>query len=158
MIYDSLDQFSRYEALAPQTWKKIAAFLAGCSPQTPVGRYELDGDRLYASVQNYETHAPNPDKLEIHRKYIDIQLLLAGEEAIVVRSVEDLAVAQEYNGEKDVAFHRLPAGTPAVSLPLVPGRFAVFFPEEGHMPGLTGPGGVAPVVKVVVKIAAEGLV
>lgn len=158
MIYDSLDRLSRYAKLAPEVWGKIETFLAGCSPKSQNGRHELDGDRVYASVQDYETHAVNPDKLEIHHKYIDIQLLLAGEESILVRSVEKLETTLPYDAGRDIAFYRLPAGdSDAIPVTLVPGRFVVFFPEEGHMPGLTRGKTPCRALKVVIKIAADAL-
>lgn len=158
MIYDSLDQLSRYAKLAPGVWEKVETFLAGCSPEAPHGRHELDGDRVYALIQDYETHPANPDKLEIHNKYIDIQLLLAGEESILVRPVEDLETALSYDAGRDIAFYRLPAGdADAVAVTLVPGKFAVFFPEEGHMPGLNRGNAPCRVLKVVIKIAAAAM-
>ena len=63
MIYDSMKNFAAYRKLAPEAWEKVSAFLAGCTPETPAGRYELDGDRVYAMVQGYETHDADPDKL-----------------------------------------------------------------------------------------------
>ena len=92
MIFDSMNNFMQYGKLAPAAWEKILKFLADCTEKSPAGRYEIDGDRIYASIQGYETHAPDPDKLEIHRKYVDIQLLLAGKESILCRPVDDLAV------------------------------------------------------------------
>ena len=174
MIYDSMKNFAAYRKLAPKAWEKVSAFLAGCTPETPAGRYELDGDRVYAMVQGYETHDADPDKLEIHRKYVDIQLLLSGEESVVCRSVAGLKETVPYNAEKDIAFYRL-AIEQSVPLTLVPGNFAVFFPEEGHMPGVSCAGELycrecpvaseqpypptppRHVVKVVVKIAANAL-
>ena len=101
-----------------------------------------------------------------------IQLLLSGEESIVCRSVAGLKETVPYNAEKDIAFYRL-AIEQSVPLTLVPGNFAVFFPEEGHMPGVSCAGELycrecpvaseqpypptppRHVVKVVVKIAAN---
>jgi len=158
MIYDSLDQLSRYARLAPGVWEKVGAFLAGCSPDTPNGRHELDGDRVYASIQDYETHPVNPDKLEIHHKYIDIQVLLSGEESILVRSVDKLETTLAYDAGRDIAFFRLPAGdSDSIPVTLVPGKFAVFFPEEGHMPGLIRGNAPCRVLKVVIKIAVDAM-
>ncbi len=158
MIYDSLDQLSRYARLAPGVWEKVGAFLAGCSLDTPNGRHELDGDRVYASIQDYETHPVNPDKLEIHHKYIDIQLLLSGEESILVRSVDKLETTLAYDAGRDIAFFRLPAGdADSIPVTLVPGKFAVFFPEEGHMPGLIRGNAPCRVLKVVIKIAVDAM-
>lgn len=171
MIFDSLDNFLQYGKLAPAAWEKISKFLAGCTAETPAGRYELDGDRIYAMIQGYETHAANPEKLEIHKKYVDIQLLLAGGESIIFRPVDGLEVTVPYDEKKDIAFYRFNLEE-SVPVTLIPGKFAVFFPEEGHMPGVTCAGELycrecpatveqpfppAParsVIKVVVKIAA----
>ena len=57
-----------------------------------------------------------------------------------------------YDDGKDIAFYRAAEGN-SVTVTLEPGKFAVFFPEEGHMPGLSCAGAGREVVKVVVKIA-----
>ncbi len=148
MIFDDLKNFANYAKLAPATWAKLAAFLGGCDTETATGRYEIDGERVYAMVQSYNTHEPRPDKLEIHRRYVDIQLLLAGRETIFSRSIDGLEVTADYDATRDIAFYRnVDDGT--VGLPLAPGNFAIFLPEEGHMPG-NGDG--SEVTKVVVKI------
>ena len=152
MIFDSLNNFANYARLAPGTWAKLAAFLHGCTAETPAGRYEIDGDRLYAMVQSYNLHPVRPEKLEIHRNYVDIQLLLAGKESILCRPVDGLKETVPYDGGKDIAFYRAAEGN-SVTVTLEPGKFAVFFPEEGHMPGLSCPGAAREVVMVVVKIA-----
>lgn len=149
MIFDTLNNFANYARLAPGTWAKLAAFLHGCTAKTPAGRYEIDGDRLYAMVQNYNLHPVRPEKLEIHRNYVDIQLLLAGHETIVYRPVDGLPVTAEYDAVRDIAFYHLDENG-SVALPLEPGNFALFFPEEGHLPGNGNP--ADSVVKVVVKI------
>ena len=152
MIFDSLNHLMQYEKLAPAAWEKISKFLRTCTEKTPAGRYEIDGDRVYASLQSYETHEPDSDKLEIHRKYVDIQLLLAGKESILCSPVDGLKETVPYDGGKDIAFYRAAEGN-SVTVTLEPGTFAVFFPEEGHMPGLSCSGVAREVVKVVVKIA-----
>lgn len=149
MIFDTLNNFANYARLAPGTWAKLAAFLHGCTAETPAGRYEIDGDRLYAMVQSYNLHPVRPEKLEIHRNYVDIQLLLAGRETIVYRPVDGLPVTAEYDAVRDIAFYHLDEKG-SVAIPLEPGNFALFFPEEGHLPGNGDP--ADSVVKVVVKI------
>ena len=94
-------------------------------------------------------HPVRPEKLEIHRNYVDIQLLLAGRETIVYRPVDGLPVTAEYDAVRDIAFYHLDENG-SVALPLEPGNFALFFPEEGHLPGNGNP--ADSVVKVVVKI------
>lgn len=84
-------------------------------------------------VQGYETHDADPDKLEIHRKYVDIQLLLSGEESIVCRSVAGLKETVPYNAEKDIAFYRL-AIEQSVPLTLVPATSPYFSRKRGICP------------------------
>ncbi len=151
MIFDQCSDFDRYAKLAPEAWPLVAEFLKNASADTPVGKYELDGKNVYALVQNYNTHPADPAKLEIHRNYIDIQLLLAGEEAILFEPVSGRPETVPYDANRDIAFYEL---DPAAALPvgLRPGNFTVFFPGEGHLPGVGDPAGKA--VKVVVKIRA----
>jgi YhcH/YjgK/YiaL family protein len=106
---------------------------------------------MYAVIESYETRPVESALPEAHREYIDIQVLLSGHEQIAWWPTPGLAVAQAYDPERDIAFFDRP-DTAGGMIRLVPGRFAVFFPGDAHMPGLrTGPDG-EPVKKVVVKI------
>jgi YhcH/YjgK/YiaL family protein len=117
----------------------------------PDGRYELDGDSVYAMVQRYAT-GPGPEpKFEAHRKYIDVQFLAAGAEIIGWAPLGRLAVSEPYDADRDVCFGRVAAGgwTPAL---LLAGELAVLYPEDAHAPRLAA-GGPGAVTKVVVKVA-----
>jgi len=118
----------------------------------PDGKYEIDGERVFAMVQRYETLAQAAPKFEAHRKYIDVQFMAAGAEIIGCAPLEKLAVTEIYDGEKDVCFGAVPAGewTP---LRLERGELAVLWPEDAHAPRLAA-GAPAPVTKIVVKVAA----
>lgn len=153
MIYDTIENLSRYAGILPGT-DKIREFLAKCASSVPEpGRYELDGDRLFVNAQSaYDTKAYAPEKFEYHRKYIDIQLLFAGEESVFYAPIAGLETEVEYSAEQDYGLVRLPDPKAGTELKLVPGNFAVFFPEEGHQPGV-GDGGKA--MKAVVKIAVK---
>ena len=82
---------------------------------------------------------------------IDIQLLLAGKESIIYRDVEDTECIGEYNPEKDIAFFSKPDA--GLAIPLEVGNFAVFFPGEGHAPGIGDPDNT--VIKAVFKIKVK---
>jgi biofilm protein TabA len=112
------------------------------------GRVEMDGERMFALVQGYDSKPREQGFWEAHRRYIDVQFIAAGCERMGYAPVSTLAVARPYAPETDLAtfegsgdFFTAPAGT-----------FAVFFPQDAHMPGLA-PDRPAPVRKVVVKIA-----
>lgn len=83
--------------------------------------------------QVYATRGRDGCFFESHRKYIDIQFILEGEECIDVLPIGDLAVTKAYRDEKDVIkYADNPGGN---RLRLRAGEGAVFFPEDGHMPG-----------------------
>lgn len=98
----------------------------------PDGKYEIDGDKLYAAVMTYQTRSAEEAKFEAHQKYIDIQLLLDGREFMDISIGEKLSVDTAYSDEKDVAFFKSPKYFTSVLLE--PGRFAVLYPDDIHRP------------------------
>ena len=132
MIADNLSNWRRYEALAHL--KPAFEFLEG---QTEVclgsGRIEIDGDRLFALVQAYTPGPAAEGRFETHRRYADIQFVSRGREMIGCAPADQLEVESPYDPEKDVAFYALPKAFS--KLALADGCFAVFYPEDAHMPG-----------------------
>ena len=153
MIYDKLENLPRYAKSFPGA-DKVIAFLEQCAAKTPAtGKYELDGKKLFVNVQQYSPKTFNPEKLEYHKKYIDIQLLFSGAEKLYCAPLDGLETVMEYNPEKDCGLSRLPGPEAGVELPLVPGSFVLLFPDEGHLPGVGDP--ETTVTKAVVKIAVK---
>ena len=153
MIYDKIENLSRYAKSFPDA-DKVIAFLEKCAAETPApGKYELDGKKLFVNVQRYSPKTFDPDKLEYHRNYIDIQLLLSGAEKLYYAPLDGLETVMPYTPEKDCGMDRLPAPEAGTEVSLVPGNFVLLFPEEGHIPGVGDP--ETTVVKAVVKIAVK---
>lgn len=117
----------------------------------PDGKYEIDGERVFAMVQRYETLVQAEPKFEVHRKYIDLQFLADGAELIGWAPLEKMAVTEVYDDGKDACFGFVPAGEWKL-LRLEAGQLAVLNPEDAHAPGLAF-GAPASVVKIVVKVA-----
>jgi YhcH/YjgK/YiaL family protein len=117
----------------------------------PDGRVEIEGNNVFAIIQRYETHEADVPTFEYHRKYIDVQYLVSGEEIIGWTPAERITITAPYDAEKDVAFGDMAAGkwTPVY---LQTGQAAVFWPEDGHAPKLAA-GAPSAVMKIVVKIA-----
>ena len=150
MIYDRLENLPAYTALAPEVMPKIIEFLGKCGAGVIAeGRHELDGDKLYVNVQSYASKSFNPDMLEYHKKYVDVQLILAGSETLYYEPAGTAEVTA-YNPETDCGFNKVPAS--ALPLKLEVGNFVILLPEEGHLPGV---GDGSAVVKAVVKISAD---
>ena len=115
----------------------------------PDGRYDVNGDDLYYILQHYTTKPIDQGRFESHRKYIDIQILLAGQELLGYSPTTGLEVVEPYSEEKDIMFYRV--GTIIAQTKLEPGLFCLLFPHDAHLPSchVTCP---APVHKIVFKI------
>ena len=111
-----------------------------------IGRHDLDGDRLFALVQEYTTRAADNCVWEAHRKYIDVQFVAAGVERMGYANLAQMRVRDAYDAARDVAFFE--PGESFVTIPA--GTFAIVGPEDVHSPGhAVGTPGL--VRKVVVK-------
>ena len=98
MILDDIKNLSNYPCL-----KKVQAFLEEIAGKDlDKGKYPIDDD-CYVSVSAYDTKE-SLGLFEGHLKYIDVQLVLDGEEYIQVCDKRDATVATDYNETKDVQF------------------------------------------------------
>jgi biofilm protein TabA len=100
----------------------------------PLGRTDIDGDNVFVMMSEGETRPPEQVRFEAHRRYIDIQLVVRGQEAIGIAPVSALTTAEPYDGAKDIEFFATPRES--VSLALRAGDFAVFAPGDAHRPSL----------------------
>ena len=147
MLLDKLANWQLYAACHP-AFSQAFAYLADSDFIAKAeGRYTIDGDRVYAIVQDCEGRGVEGAKLEGHRKYIDIQFVVSGDEFMGWSDTADI-VGQGYDAEKDVEFF---TGDCQTWVDVPPDHFAVFFPSDGHAPlAATG-----PCRKVVVKVEVE---
>ena len=117
----------------------------------PDGRTDIDGDRVFALVQRYETAAADAPKFECHRKYIDVQFIASGREVIGWAPAGAMSVAEAYDADKDICFGTVAAGT-WTPVGLEAGQVMVLWPEDAHAPKGAA-GRPSPVMKVVIKAA-----
>jgi YhcH/YjgK/YiaL family protein len=148
MILDQLDNFARYECLGPR-FVRAFHFLKTLDLARPDGRCEIEGDAVYATLMSYGTKIPVDATHEVHRVYADVQFLIAGQETMYFTPANRLGPGGGYNGEKDFELCAKPLAP--TTLLVHAGQFAVFFPGEGHKPGLASLAS-EPVRKAVVKI------
>lgn len=117
------------------------------------GRYEIEGDSIFALVQEYRTAPKGEKKAETHAKYIDIQYIDEGTEIIGFALANDCnEVEENLLQEKDAVFYKTVNGE--ADLIVGRGQYAIFFPGEIHRPGCNFGSG-SRVRKVVVKIKAQ---
>lgn len=116
------------------------------------GRYELRGDDIFMNVMTFATQPAESKKAELHAQYVDIQLLLSGEERILFGAAGAARQCEEVHTDED--YQLCSAIENAQAVTLKPGMFAVFMPGEPHKPGCT----VAlsqEIKKTVVKVRAS---
>jgi len=146
MILDSLKNAASTLALNP-LFKQAFEFIQknDLSKMEP-GKTIIDGDKLFISVMEIDGKIPEAAKMESHVKYIDIQVVISGVETMGWTAIEHCTEAIEpYNAEKDLQFF---ADKPSTLITVNPGEFAIFFPEDGHAPGI----GNGHIKKAVVKV------
>ena len=147
MIYDHISNIALYKSLSPNIVLGLD-FLKQMKPDTDVGTYQIN-HRVKVIVSEYETKMENEYGYEAHRNNIDIQYLLSGEERIAYSPIERLNETKAYSDENDAAFYT--SDLKPLEITIGNGYFAVFFPQDGHMPQLCVDKPMK-VKKVVVKV------
>lgn len=156
MIYGTLRTWSKDRSFFPTAFTTALAFLDGKNPATlPPGRHDIEGDRIFAMLNDAVTESADMRRFELHRRYIDIQVLLSGLEVqLYAPEPESQAGLLEDDLEaKDIAFYAHPARYNRVNL--IPGDYAIYLPGELHCPCCsTGAG--ETIRKIVFKILQAG--
>ncbi len=111
------------------------------------GKYPIDGENVFASVTEDPSKDFDKTNWESHRKYVDLQYVINGEEILGMSPSAKAKVIKEYDEKKDVANYEI-AGT---LMPSQPSAFFLFFPSDAHRPNIT-PGGNKVVKKIVIKV------
>lgn len=133
----------------PAVWEAVAIFLKEQDLNAlPLGRNEI-GEGAFANVAEYETKLQN--MYELHRKYIDVQLLTRGSEVVFVADKEHANEVQgDFNVEGDFILY-VDADN-ARQVVVSPDSYQVFYPSDAHKPCMAVDGCPQPVRKVCVKI------
>lgn len=115
------------------------------------GRIEIKGDDLFINNVNPECVERDKQVLEVHRDYIDVHILLEGAETIGWKAIEDLtSETKPYEKEGDCALY---SDTPTTFVDLLPGQFAIVFPEDPHAPVI----GRGKIRKLIAKVKMVSL-
>jgi len=146
MILDKIENSKLYTALGRRIAKAFEYIHATDLLQTAVGKYEIDGDDVFAIVQEYDTKDIKDCKIEAHRKYIDVQYIIYGVEQMGVTTLHDQQPVL-VNQENDYSIYE--GDTSLIKVDA--GMFTIFFPDDLHMPGVKFHE-ISSVKKVVVKV------
>ena len=148
MILDHLDNHAAYHALHPGFAEAFEFLVNEDLTALPAGRVEVDGSNVFAMVMQREGRGRDAARLEVHRRYIDIQYTVSGIEEIGWTPTRSLTTGDGYNATDDIEFFD---DTPWAWAPTAPGAFALFYPHDAHAPL----GGTGQIAKVVMKIAVD---
>lgn len=148
MILDNIKNIQGYEGCGFDSRKVLDFVERAGKEKLPEGRYELDGDNLFAMIQVYETKEREECLYEAHRLYGDIQYMLEGSEMIYGACTDSLQVVEDRTPQADILFYD--RAEEEAALTVKEGYFAIFMPQDGHMPCCTN-GRKQMVKKIVFK-------
>lgn len=152
MIYGTVARWARDRRHFPPVFDKAFAFLAeqDCAALAP-GKYPIDGEALFASLDAVRTQPHGERRFETHARYLDIQVLLMGrEKQLYAPDASGIAVLEDRLAADDIAFHATPALYSAIILE--PGCYVVYFPGEPHCPCCAIAGDGEDIRKLIFKI------
>jgi biofilm protein TabA len=131
MIKDNLKYADIYKQLGPRFAQAIEYARSTDLSKLSVGRHEIDGANLYLIIRSYTTEKAFERKYEIHRKYMDLQLMLEGQEIIYCADAEGMEPVTEYDAKEDILFLKEDAGTAVL---VSAGEFLIAYPHDAHKP------------------------
>ena len=148
MIVDVLENAQKYYCINKRFKKAFEYILSSNFAEMKCGRYEIDGKDIFVNIDEYETKTEALP--EYHKKYIDIQLIVEGNEKIGYCNLNELEIEENFNEEKDVWF-----GKGEVNyIKMCSGKFMILFPQDAHQPCMAI-GNPLKVKKVVVKVKID---
>jgi len=150
MIIDKFENADLYKNLSERIKKSFDYIMQTNLKELQPGKYEIDGNNIFALISEYETKSESEGKLEAHRKYIDVQYVIEGEELMGYSPLGNQQVLEPYKEENDIVFYK----GEKVFIKLTEGMFAIFYPEDVHMPGICVEK-KSPVKKLVIKVKVD---
>ena len=149
MIIDSIKNAKKYYSVHP-SFKAAFEALEKIDESTPNERITVDGDNIFINMAEYVNKNVDECAYESHKKYIDIQYVVSGEEYIDLCDQDILEFTDNRLDTDDIAFFR---NTDKFSrADLTEGIFVVIFPGEAHKPCIAPDGKGVKVRKAVAKI------
>ena len=149
MITDQLLNRNYYSSLNNKFSKAFDFIENNQLMNLQTGRIDIDGDNLFVLVNEYDTKENELNVLEAHRKYIDLQYIIEGTEVIEYENFDDQIITKEYCEKEDYILY---SPKDSIKLKLSEGQFAIFFPQDLHLPSIAYKGMSDKIKKLVIKI------
>lgn len=133
MVLDHISNAATYRNLSKGIQQGLDYLVNTNLEALEVGKYEIDGSHVFVLIQEYEGKEIEEANCEAHKKFIDIQYIISGEEYIGYAPVEGMEVVMPYDEAKDRFFVKWEGSL----LDHQQGMFSIFFPQDAHMPGVS---------------------
>jgi YhcH/YjgK/YiaL family protein len=147
MIIDKLSDSHFYSGLGERINNVFAYLKETNFSSLESGKYEIDGDNIFAIVAEYQTKDESIGLPESHKRYIDVQYVADGCELMGYGPLGNQEIIENYNEENDITFYNGECSL----IKMDAGMFAIFFPGEVHLPGIMV-NEISFVKKIVVKV------
>lgn len=147
MVSDHIKYASEYFNLSAGIRAALEYLMRTDIASLATGRHDIDGDRVFVLVSDYDTRQPAEASWEAHRRHVDVQFVQSGAERIAYGDISRFEL-DPYDAEHDLVVAH---GKSDRFVELGAGEFVILFPHDVHMPGLTGQADEA-VRKAVVKV------
>ncbi|MGL4935959.1 MAG: YhcH/YjgK/YiaL family protein [Cetobacterium sp.] len=149
MIFGQLNELKFYKGISQGLDAAIEAIENGSYKNGVLGKNEIDGDNVFFNLQECKTKILEECFFEYHKKYIDIHVVIEGEEGIGYSLKDSLKEKSEFNEESDFGVLE---GVEEYRMNMTKDNFLVVFPDEPHMPLIAKNNEPTELKKVVFKI------
>ena len=152
MICENISSTKDYSSINKNFEKAFEFLKSNDLAALAVGKYEIQGEEIFALSQEYITQNEEEKNFESHEKYIDIQLIVEGQEIMGYTPIEGLEVKEDLRPDSDMIFYK--ETSKGSNIKFTRGDYAIFFPKDAHRPGCAL-GECSKVKKIVVKVACK---
>lgn len=133
MILDKIENANLYHGIHPGIDKALDYIKSADFSELPMGKHEIDGEALFVILKEYPTNKIDGQLLEAHIKYIDVQYVVEGVEEMGVTIKSGQKPKKAYDDTDDYMLFEESYDIITVKA----GMFAIFFPDDIHMPEIT---------------------
>ena len=159
MIFGNVNAGESAAAYDPLIDRAIAYCRNTDVSQMHESRFFPEGEDFEVLICERTTGPKEEKKAEVHRKFAELQFCAAGRQNMgYCPDTGEFEILENHlNEDRDVRFYKLPEDSKEIMLPLYPGQYCVFFPEDVHRPWCTAGEGPEPIKMIVIKIPMDHL-
>ncbi|AIR66522.1 YhcH/YjgK/YiaL family protein [Cedecea neteri] len=156
MIVGNINELGLNPWLSPKITEALDYVLKNINADSPAGKYDIVGENVWVMVIEGNTRLAAEALPEYHEKYLDIQIVLAGQEGMAFSlKPPHTEVIEDKLAGSDIAFIKTPDDETMITMNAA--DFIIFYPGEVHKPLCVLNGNVTSVKKAVIKIAKDYL-